>query len=555
MSETKDYAPLLPVKPPEGLFDWLRGRGKLCSHSIIYKAAWVADPLSGEKERMVQLRCSACGGTMYAQRVDSGGCRGGYSRAPFGYFDPGSNESVISGNDVLCPMCGSAVRAVHVGDFRTEITREDHYTMTVHRVEEALALLGWCVRLTVDGEGREHLTAVPYEGYVFEEKKAVRLVGYHKCITTLRLLGCWEQRKQCIDNWGKADLIYPFAPELLVGSTVENSKLDLFLQQAVDPYPVQYLRIWQKYRNAENLVVQGVGNLLNDLIKYECTRNSYERPKGVPKLQGVNWKEARPAQMLGLTKSELRRCREEGWNKRELELFRSARKELREPGSMALCRQVGIWQCEYLVKDGEPLLKTVRYLLRQKERNGRADWGVLSDYWRIARAEGVDLRDPYNHLPPDLMKAHDRVVAIHRERVAARKAAERAAENEKLRSQFAARLEELRKFAWEQDGILIRPAEQPEELEREGEILHHCVGTYRSKHAEGRSAIFFLRRVEAPDKPWYTLELSGDLRVLQNRGKANCARTKEIEAFEAAWLEHIQTIKTATKKKKGTTAA
>ena len=84
--------------------------------------------------------------------------------------------------------------------------------------------------------------------------------------------------------------------------------------------------------------------------------------------------------------------------------------------------------------------------------------------------------------------------------------------------------------------------------------MHHCVGTYKEKHAEGRSAIFFIRRASEPEKPWYTLELNlKEMTVIQNRGKRNCARTEEVESFEKAWLEHIKTI--AGTKKKGQNAA
>lgn len=48
----------------------------------------------------------------------------------------------------------------------------------------------------------------------------------------------------------------------------------------------------------------------------------------------------------------------------------------------------------------------------------------------------------------------------------------------------------------------------------------------------------FIRRSDAPDEPYYTLELDeGHLTVRQNRGLRNCARTKEVRDFEAAWLE------------------
>ena len=555
--ETRDYTGIVPTQPPVGLIGWLKEQGKLRRHALIYKAAWVADPLSGEKERMVRLKCSACGGEMYAQRVDAGGCHGSYATAPFGYIDPVHGDPVICGYDALCPMCGAQVKVFHIGRFRDWIPLEEAYPMTVGRVEDKVVLTGWCVRHLCTTEGCEQTAVFPYEAYVAEEKKVVRLVGYHKCMTTLRMLGHWEQRKICLDNWNAADLVYPWDGKILIGTTAENSKLDIFMASAAEPVPVSYLRLWQKRKNVENLVTAGCGALVNSMIKDETQAYYRERPKGVPKLKDINWKEVRPGKMMGLTAEELRWCVSMGWTKGELLFFREARaagERLKLPEDMRLCRVAGVRWCERLVSKGLPVMRCVRYLLRQRGRNEKADSTILEDYWRVAAGEGVDLRDPYNRYPPDLMKAHDRVMAIRKAREAAEAAEKLAAENEKLRAGFAKQLEQLAAYAWSADGMLIRPAEQPEELTREGDVLHHCVGTYRNKHAEGRSAIFFIRREDKPEEPWYTLELNTkELTVIQNRGKGNSARTESVRKFEEKWLEHIRKIRET--KKKGKSAA
>ena len=99
----------------------------------------------------------------------------------------------------------------------------------------------------------------------------------------------------------------------------------------------------------------------------------------------------------------------------------------------------------------------------------------------------------------------------------------------------------MSRYAWEHDGILIRPAASEQELRKEGSALHHCVATYAKRHAAGELTIFFIRRVEEPDKPWFTLNFNEKfLSVTENRGLHNCVRTPEIEAFEAAWLAWVR---------------
>ena len=86
------------------------------------------------------------------------------------------------------------------------------------------------------------------------------------------------------------------------------------------------------------------------------------------------------------------------------------------------------------------------------------------------------------------------------------------------------------------NGILIRPASYPGELRKESQALNHCVRTYVDKVAEGRTSILFIRRVEDPETPWFTLELNRDGRIVQCRGKNNCSYPKEVEEFIDQWV-------------------
>ena len=78
----------------------------------------------------------------------------------------------------------------------------------------------------------------------------------------------------------------------------------------------------------------------------------------------------------------------------------------------------------------------------------------------------------------------------------------------------------------------------------EGKKLHHCVGGYAKRHSKGDTAIFFIRHVTDPDISYFTLELDEkNLKVRQNRGCRNCARTDEVKLFEEKWIEHIRNLR------------
>ena len=75
-------------------------------------------------------------------------------------------------------------------------------------------------------------------------------------------------------------------------------------------------------------------------------------------------------------------------------------------------------------------------------------------------------------------------------------------------------------------------------LPLKGMASMHCSANTNEK---GETAIFFVRRVKEPKNSYFTLELDeGKLVVRQNRGRRNCARTKEVEELEAVWLAWLK---------------
>ena len=56
------------------------------------------------------------------------------------------------------------------------------------------------------------------------------------------------------------------------------------------------------------------------------------------------------------------------------------------------------------------------------------------------------------------------------------------------------------------------------ELVREGERMHHCVGTYAERYAKGRTNIVFLRHKEHLDAPMLTAEILNDGKMNQCYG-------------------------------------
>ena len=540
MAETINYEPLIPKEPPEGLTQWVLAQGKLNREFLIYKAAKEYAVLEDAWKPAVEVTCTACGRTFLAEKINAGGCHNSYAPAPFGWFHPSFREGVISGNSTMCPFCNQKGETVHIGQIPCGITQNEYTTvisrLSVEGKQDRLLLTEWQTSRWIDKQGESHFSNYIYTAFVVEERKLVRLRGYtnyfqHICLHNL------EQRKTMQDDYGKCQLLYPWEPEILEGTTAENCKLDMYIA-AGGEYLVSYLAVWRRHPNLENLVMQGWGKLINDLIERHRTSGSYySRNRGIPRMPSINWKEKRPHKMLHMTKAEFREYA--GISATEFSLLSWERKngiKIEGRGELQTLYQTGEYICNQILElaGAKEFWKMARYL-----GGADRDFYTLRDYWKMAKALGMDLEHPQVRWPKRLSAAHDDVTRRYK-----------AKNDEIVNACFAVRRKELERFVWSADGITIRPCGTQDEMKQEGKALSHCVARYAEDHSLGKTAIFLIRREDEPEKPWYTLELDEKkLIVKQNRGKCNCARTEEIQNFENQWLEHIRQEAAKAKRK------
>ena len=197
--------------------------------------------------------------------------------------------------------------------------------------------------------------------------------------------------------------------------------------------------------------------------------------------------------------------------------------------------------------------KILKYIQKQtekrKEEKGHTTYtpkGIIRayrDYLRECEQLHFDLHDREILFPKDLVAAHDRTM----KQIAFEK-------NKADQEKFQKAVEKLENFAWSEGKFFIRPAREQMELTAEGKALHHCVGGYIRDMAEEKTAIFFLRKVSEPDKPFYTLELQKK-RVIQCRTEHNASydRNPDVKNFVDMWIEKI--VKKGGKKKAKEAAA
>lgn len=157
------------------------------------------------------------------------------------------------------------------------------------------------------------------------------------------------------------------------------------------------------------------------------------------------------------------------------------------------------------------------------------------DYLRDCIALGLDLNDKTILFPPNLDQAHQRTLSQVKYRA-----------DETKREKFKREVERMRWMEWEKDGLIIRLPIDGGELVAEGEYLHHCVGGYADRMADGKTTIFLIRRVAEPDIPFYTLEWkNGHVQQCRTVKNGDYRQDESVKAFVDSWVKRIKKGKSA----------
>ena len=305
----------------------------------------------------------------------------------------------------------------------------------------------------------------------------------------------------------------------------------------------EYLALFQKMPATEVLHKTGFDYLIRDRLMGAHNQNP------------LNWSATRLSKIFrGLNKKEIREIRALGCRCTAIRTFQQLKRKELNVSVKGTMLAVG----SSLVADAlkgfsqtvgeQNLEKAVNYLGQQN-----TDGSIYSDYLRECEELGLDLNDKKIRYPKDLRLAHQRTttqVAKQREKYKAAEAEERAWLFEKqIEKNFP------RDYEWHRNGLLIRPALSPDELVKEGNAMHHCVGRYDEKVATGSSFIIFIRKEEAPEESFVTMECSPKFDLIQIRARANRDPDPEVRSTAEEWLaEYRKEQKKLTKKNEKETA-
>lgn len=177
-----------------------------------------------------------------------------------------------------------------------------------------------------------------------------------------------------------------------------------------------------------------------------------------------------------------------------------------------------------------PLNKINSYIVKVATSKGFHDVALivqyLADYWVNADKCGMDMNDKRVLFPENLRAAHDKAAAEYK-----------LFKSQKVEDALTKRFEQLSgRYHFEAFGCLVVVPSCTNDFIIESQTLCHCVRTYAERAAFGETTILFVRNEQAPGTPFYTMEVR-DNRVIQLRGKNNCAPTDEVLKFEDAFCK------------------
>ena len=549
-----EYKDMLPGVASDGIERLVARR--IAEHGfLIFRSGWrVSDVVSGEKERCANCVCTSCETHFTLPITEKNARYGGY-----GVFFPDAGEAKFTCEYGVCPFCGAEDRVFHVstlGRFGS-VMEERTFGEFLRLKDGATAFVTWLVKRRIFKDGREEVGYGKNRAFVFAKEGVHSFSGILGYFYSTCFREEWEELRRVQDSLGAMTVksIVPVKDELFWGTALENAKIEKYLSEGGDEcYPVTYCRAYIKRRCLENLTMSGFSALFNKLCAFEEEKGK----SGIVSVpQFVDWKKRRPFEML--------RCasRAEAQTLKTLDgetvtVWLMAKKAGLTPTACDLRKwqRLGFEVNRQILKHEQDPTKAIAYMEKQKwkDKGRELDVFYLLDYWNMAKEEG-QLGGAEDYYPPNLRRAHDAIVDMRKQRWI-----EAEAEREKGREgAFTALAKRYEKYRFSYDGLCIRIAAAPIELLEEGKALHHCVGMYIKSHAKGERCIFFIRKAEAPDEPYFTLEL--DLKTLthiQNRGLRNCAEPPEVVAFRDKWLKYIREIEAAAKtpaEKKGENAA
>ncbi|MBU3126770.1 PcfJ domain-containing protein [Clostridium tagluense] len=302
----------------------------------------------------------------------------------------------------------------------------------------------------------------------------------------------------------------------------------------------KFFELYTKYPIIEYLTKEGLKGLVQNKLDGGLTHRA------------INWRGKTIFKILKISKQDLKQIKAQKINITFsfLKIFQDARKRnwnltLEETTEVAT-KYLNYYDSLLNATKYSSMKKLLKYFSKQfndyniyqtghhyYDKGGVA--GTFRDYISDCVVLGMDITKDQVVFPRDLFTAHQNTIKqINMQK------------NEKLDLLIRDRAEILKKYIFECNGLMIRPAMSSQDLINESSALTHCVASsYTDSYAKGNTNIFFIRKTSELDKSYYTIEIKQD-KIIQVHGKNNRSPTEDVQEFVKAFTKKKLTKKKVT---------
>ncbi len=447
-------------------------------------------------------------------------------------------EEVKHNHSVACPYCGEFIKCKSEGMSRQKLFAVQ-WSVLVQKHEKDVLVRYFCHTKDFRKNYRNPIITTKEKfRTVHTEKKAMDFewarfkstYEYRWCIFQDGRYNGWQAPAEI--NFPKKAVLYNMdLLEVVSNTCMKYSAVDVYMNYLMNgtsllnnPWSIdQYFNRYRKMPYLEQLLKVGFYKIAQSVME----------DRNCPKLQ--NGKTV--LEILGVNKLQFNMLREVGNPTiRDVMILRYARTITKQEFNiLRYVYDVGYDNMyeKYLDMRQYTTIYKIKKYIDKTHISHQMDY---FDYAKWIHEMGYDMKNEFNLYPKDFKRTHDE------------KAKEYIKFQDKQEKENMERfnkvLQELNKESVDIEpmnlkvgGLFIRLPEKLDELKSEGETLHHCVGTYRDKVMNGKTIIFFIRKEEEPEKPYYTLEWKG--KVIQCRGFRNCNMTPEVKVFVKIFQEKM----------------
>ena len=488
---------------PEGFEEWVDKDGTGQSNFLFYR----------KKGKQTEVYCTHCGKTWKTDQkmVHTTGKPGECGYHPEKYF---------------CMRCGEHLPAKAWG--KQKYLRTDDDIVLAQKAGEYIAFRKFHVtrRFRREGEGllerwncgtntceTFRVLANPYsfQSMASYEKRTVEPIGRYMWAETFEG-GNWNgyySRSTQPYLIGRGILYMKNIVEVLENTGVKKIVAELFLSHREEN--MQYaLQRAAKKGYIEYLIKAGLKRLAREAA-YNTTKFDGKDAKDLKTLLGVN----------GQQLYTLKKLDGDGYMIDAIKYIEKHNEKIDDETLQFITSNKVVVKELQLRQTGMTLQRMINYLRKQSAREKRSFAGtnnLYKDYLKMAADRGMDLTDEIICHTPRLREMHDRYLE---EKNAREDAAERLRVNKKFQEIRKSFEENREHFGYQKDGLKIFVPRDAADIKREGKLQHHCVGAsdrYMERMDKRETFILFLRRADAPETPYYTLEVEYDGKIRQSYG-------------------------------------